>query len=251
MRKAASFRRSMTRRFVGIVLALAVGLLALGGLNAQAGTISLPATLADLEGNSAIVGNLEFSNVTYTVDEIPAGSTPGAPSASSVTVNPFSITGETGIQFVSAFTAAANSTVDYLISYTVTTTDGSLIKDAYLSLGGLTNNGGTGSVSIGETIHNSSGTQVLSKTPFEVYTPGQGIDTTPLTPPETTIIVQKDITVVGGSLGATFSLTNQGYSTVREPASMALLGIGLSGLFTLRRLFRASVAWFESDSQSS
>jgi hypothetical protein len=36
MRKAASFRRSMTRRFVGIGLALAVDLLALGALNAQA-----------------------------------------------------------------------------------------------------------------------------------------------------------------------------------------------------------------------
>ena len=46
MRKAASFRRSMTRRFVGIVLALAVGLLAFGALNAQAGLIT------DFAGNT-------------------------------------------------------------------------------------------------------------------------------------------------------------------------------------------------------
>jgi hypothetical protein len=46
MRKAASFRRSMTRRFVGIVLALAVGLLTLGALNAQAGLVT------DFAGNT-------------------------------------------------------------------------------------------------------------------------------------------------------------------------------------------------------
>jgi len=229
----------MTRRF--LILSFAVGLLALGGLNAQAGLIGLPSALPPLEisGNYAIVGDLKFSDFTYS--STPFGS---PPPASAVTVNSFtSIPGEPGISFNGIFTAPAGQSVDYAISYDVTTTDGKPITDAYLSLGGFVNNGGTGSVQIGETIFNLGGT-VISKIPFQVFTPGQLTDTTALLPPATTIVVEKDITVNGGSNGASFSFVNQGFSTaIPEPASMALLAIGLSGLFTLRRFFkRTSVA---------
>jgi len=77
MRKAASFRRSMTRRFVGIVLALAVGLLALGALNAQAGLVTdfagnTQPVFTNLAGNpTGVAGFINFAVFDRT------GGTPG------------------------------------------------------------------------------------------------------------------------------------------------------------------------------
>ncbi len=227
---------NMTRRFL-LSLALAVVATVASLSQAQAGQQNLPSPLSTLEtaGNYAIVGDLKFSNFSY----VPTPSTAG-PAASAVSVHSFTILpGETGISFNGAFAAAAGTTVDYAITYQVSTLDGAALKDAYLSLGGFVNNGGTGTVSIGETIFNTSG-QVISSVPFQVYSGGANSDTTMLSGNNSTIIVQKDITVTGGSAGAVFSFTNQGFSTtmVPEPQSMGLLGIGTAGLLAFRRFFK-------------
>ena len=129
----------MTRRF--LISSLAVGLLALGGLNAQAGQITLPATLDNLAtppapvGNYAVVGDLTFSNFTYTTATPP-------PTAADVTVLPFSLSGppvETGISFSGGFFAAAGTTADYSITYQVSVNPGGApITDAYLAVTGGT-----------------------------------------------------------------------------------------------------------------
>jgi hypothetical protein len=226
----------MTRR---VMLATALVLCSVGG--ARAAQINLPSALPPLEvpGNFAILGNLRFSNFTYVT--APLGS---PPPDSAVTVSNFtSVPGEPGITFSGAFAAAATQTVDYKLSFMVTTTDGTQLTDAYLALGGFVNFGGTGSVSIGETITNLSGT-VISKVPFQISTPNQTSDTTSLLPPASTILVTKDILITGGSNGAAFSFVNQGFSSaaVPEPASLVLVGIGVGGLFSIRRFLRRAGA---------
>jgi len=219
----------MTRRF--LIFSFAASLLALGGLNAQAGT--LPTTLDTLlpAGSSAVVGDLTFSNFTYTTATPP-------PTAAGVTVLPFSLSGppvETGISFSGGFFAAAGTTADYSIKYQVSVNPGGApITDAYLAVTG--GSLGTGFVDVGETIKTLSGAPVAS---LNAFVPGSFVDTASFGP-QTTLVITKDIFIFGGSMGATASVIDQGYSTsaIPEPASMALLGIGLSGLFTLRRLFR-------------
>jgi len=234
----------MLRR--SLFLAAAFLAFGLGALEARAG--SLPATgysLAQIISGSPYspftvdgTGNpggevLTFSNFAYSVN--PVGS---PPSAADVTVLPFALAGppaETGITFTGGFFAAPGTIVDYAIFYTVTAPAGEKINDAYLAFTGG-NFGGNGLVGVDEKFTNPSTGALIGNLSANL---GSNVVTTSFDGQQS-IRVEKDIILVGGSAGATVSIINQGFSstTIPEPTSMALLGIGMAGFFTYRRLFK-------------
>jgi hypothetical protein len=229
----------MTRK--RLVFALATGLVALslGGFEARAGQIPLPTTLDKLlpTGSFAVVpGEPDtFSNFSFSTSAIPAGTPVLDPSELKVTE--FHLGIENGLEFSGAMFAPAGTIVDYKISYVVTAPPGFSIFDAFL---GVTYNspvGTTGQVSIGESLFNAvTGAPIGS---MSVSSPGTIGDTINFAG-VSSILVKKDILLVGGSLGAGVSIIDQGFSSsaIPEPGSMALLGIGLSGLLSFRRFFK-------------
>jgi len=230
----------MTRRF--LFLALAAGLLtvSLGSLEARAGQIPLPTKLDQLltgTGNFALVGPEpdRFSDFTFSASAIPPSTPVLVPSQ--VTVSEFHAGIENGITLSGAMFAPAGTIVDYAITYLVAAPAGLSIFDATLS-GVFSTFGGTGSVSVGETLFNAD-TGALIGT-MEISSPPGSVSDTLNFAGVSRILVEKDILLNGGSNGASISIINQGYSSgsVPEPASMAMLGIGLTGLLTFRRFFR-------------
>jgi hypothetical protein len=216
----------------GVLMLAALALLFLGLGQARAGFIPLPTQLDSFvnpdgssNGNFTTVqapNELDtFSNFSYSTD--PVGS---PPLARDITVNPFlppPPSNEGGLQFKGAFAALAGMTVDYALSYVVTAPPGSLITDAVLSAA-MNNNGGTGTVSIVELLTFPDGTGAS----MEVSLPGNS-DASLTFPGVQSILVQKDIFINGGSLGANVSSIDQGFSSgnpVPEPVSVTLAMIG-------------------------
>jgi len=247
----------MRKRSLFLTWAAAFLVSGLGSVGARAASITLPPTVAldpslattttvtptviaaVSNGNSAVVAGAEtltFSNFSYT--STATGTATPYP-ATGVGVGAFTtVPGETGLGFSAGWIAATGGTLDIHLHFVVTAPAGELINDAYLLISGAVV--GTGTATAGETITNTATGGFLGF--LSASLPTTPVPPIAIFPGVQSVTIDKDILMTGGTAtgsSGSISIVDQGFSsTIPEPTSFALLGIGMAGFFTYRRLFK-------------
>jgi PEP-CTERM motif len=238
----------MNRRSLFLAITLAVIVAGVGARETHADFVPLPTTLDKLLPASSfttVAGSNEtdiYSQFSFSASVIPSG-TP-ALDPSQVSVGGFGVgKPESGIEFSGAMFAPADTIVDYKISFVVTAPAGSLLTGDFLGVTYNLPTNSTGSITVGESLFNDA-TQAPIGSLSLSDPPGSPVGDTINFAGVHSILVEKDILLVGGSGGAGISILDQGFSSssVPEPTSLALLGIGMSAFVAFRRFFKKSTA---------